>query len=259
MAISDLQGKVALITGGGRGIGQAIAFYFAEKGIKVSICGRKKEFLERTCQALRKKGKAAIFVQADVTDDDAMEAAIHKTKQSFGSIDVLINNAGILKTGKLKSLSLEDVRAMMEVNFYGTVRTTLKVLPFMQARGFGRIVNIASIGSRRVFPGYGGYAATKFAVAAFTEALRTELAGTNIKVSMVHPGGVDTDMGAPLKKKRWVKFSMVKPEHVARAAYRAASTGKPEIYVPGPQKMMVLLNQLSPGTVDALARLLMKD
>lgn len=258
MARAFLSGKSALITGGGRGIGKAIAHRFAREGLKVFITGRTEKDLAATCQELKAGGAKAGYAVCDVRREEDVREAVRRATDTFGAVHVLVNNAGTLTLGPAAEASIADHQRQMEVNYFGLVRTTLAVLPGMIKQGFGRIVVVASIGSRRVFPGYGVYDATKFAVAGFTEALRTELAGGPVRVSMVLPGGVDTEMGAPLKKHRLLRRTLVCPDRVAAAVYRLARTGSPEAYVPSALKMLALINAAAPATTDALVRLLFR-
>lgn len=259
MPRANLNGKVALITGGGKGIGKAIAHYFTERGLQVVITGRDERALKETCDEIQKKNGKAVYFKADVTDKAQIDNAIAQTKEKFRSLDVLVNNAGVLELGEVEKLSLDVYRRLMETNFFALVQTTLTALPIMRAQNFGRIVNIASVGAKKSFPKYGAYDATKFAVAGFTDALRIELKGSPIFVSMIHPGGVDTDMGAPLKTKGFAKYTLIPPDAVAKAAYRAAVTGAAEIYVPFYTKTLAVLNVISPTLADVIARLMVHD
>ncbi len=260
MPRANLKGKTAFITGGGKGIGKAIALYFAERGLQVVITGRDEKALKETCDEIQKKNGKAFYFKADVTDKEQITDAILKTKEKFGSLDVLVNNAGVLELGEIEKMPMETYRRLMETNYFALVQLTLAALPIMRAQNFGRIVNIASVGAKKSFPKYGAYDATKFAVAGFTDALRIELKGSPVCVSMIHPGGVDTNMGAPLKAKgSLARRTLVSADAVAKAAYKAAVTGAAEIYVPFYTKTIAVLNVISPAVADTIARMIVRD
>lgn len=250
----ELRGKVALITGGGKGIGKSIAQRLAFQGLRVALLGRDASALQKTARSIQKKGGEALPVAADVTHPDQTKKALAEVLQKWHHLHILINNAGSLSLGSLPDLPLSTFRQLMEVNYFAAISTTQHALPYLQREPQAHILNITSIGARRVFPGYGAYNATKFALAAFTEGLRNDLYKTKVRVSMVHPVGVDTAMGAPLKETFLGRLLLIRPDTVARAVWEVLQTGAPERYVPRAAKALALLNLAFPSLSDPLAR-----
>ncbi len=179
--------RVALITGCSTGIGAATAARLAKGDWTVYATARKPETLaelaEAGCQTLA----------LDVTNEELMTAAVDTIIAESGRIDALVNNAGYSQSGAAETLDLDDVRRQFETNVFGLLRMTQLVLPHMREQRSGRIVNISSIGGKIVFPGGGAYHATKFAVEAFSDAMRFEVAGFGIKVIIIEPGLIKTN------------------------------------------------------------------
>lgn len=181
------RGRV-LITGAGTGIGRACALYLADEGFHIISAGRREEPLI----ALEKdKPGAIIGVTMDVTDNASVEAAIAK----ISPVDHLVNNAGVSVMGPIEAIGTDEWRRQFEVNVFGVATVTRAVLPQMRQRGAGRIVNIGSVTGRVVPPFMGCYGASKHAVEGLTDALRREVAGQGIHVSLVRPGFVNTNFG----------------------------------------------------------------
>lgn len=188
----NLTGKVALITGGSRGLGFAIARELARKGSRLVLTSRHLDELERAKARLVAAGDITeenVFIQAsDVSVVSEIRSLIAAATTYFGQIDIVVNNAGIILVGPLESQTLASYRQAMDVNFFGALHTTLAVLPQMLARGEGAIVNIASIGGKVAFPHLLPYVASKFAMTGWSQGLRAELAGKGIRVTTVSPG-----------------------------------------------------------------------
>jgi len=187
--MSELAGLSALVTGGGRGIGAAIAAALTDKGARVTILGRAESTLAARVQA----GEAAAYVTADVTDVPGFEAIMTKITAD-GAIDILVNNAGAATSAPFLKASNADFRRMLDVNLMGPVIATRAVLPGMIARKFGRIVNIASTAALKGYPYVGAYVAAKHALLGLTRTLALELAKTGVTANAVCPGFTDTDM-----------------------------------------------------------------
>jgi 3alpha(or 20beta)-hydroxysteroid dehydrogenase len=186
-----LDGKVALISGGARGQGAAEARLFVAEGARV-VLG---DVLEKKCASLaRELGEAALAVPLDVTSEASWARAVSETLEAFGRLDVLVNNAGIVRTGLLESTSLEDYMAVIQVNQVGTFLGMRAVVAAMREAGGGSIVNISSNGGMEGVEGVIGYVASKWAVRGMTKTAALELGVDGIRVNSVHPGGVDTDM-----------------------------------------------------------------
>lgn len=191
----DLKGKVALITGGSRGIGRATALLFAEAGSDLAINYRMDRH-EPTGVAteIQKLGARAIEVKADIGDRKQVEAMMEQVIAEFGKIDILVNNAGVWIRNPINQMSESLLKETIDINLLGTFYTSMAVAPHMIDRRSGTIINISSTAGQRGEAGYSPYAATKGAVISLTKSLATELAPYNIRVNCVAPGWVDTDM-----------------------------------------------------------------
>jgi len=181
--------RAVLITGCSTGIGRATAEHLAERGWTVYATARRLDSIadlaDRGCRTLA----------LDVTDEDSMQAAVSAVEEAEGSVGALVNNAGYSHSGAVETLDLDDVRRQFETNVFGLVRMSQLALPGMRRRRWGRIVNMSSMGGRLTFPGGGAYHATKYAVEAFSDALRFEVAGFGIAVVVIEPGLIKTKFG----------------------------------------------------------------
>jgi NAD(P)-dependent dehydrogenase (short-subunit alcohol dehydrogenase family) len=178
----DVATTPILVTGCSSGIGEATALRLAKRGFLVYATARKRSALA----ALEAAGCRTLSL--DVTDEASMTAAVREIEERHGFVGVLVNNAGFSQSGAIEAVPLEKVRAQFETNVFGLVRLTQLVLPGMRRQGFGRIINISSMGGKLVFPGGGFYHATKFAVEAISDALRFEVRGFGVQVVVVEPG-----------------------------------------------------------------------
>ncbi len=186
-----LSGKVAIITGGARGMGAATSRLFAAEGAKVAIA----DVLDDAGAALAAEiGSAARFYRLDVTSEDAWAQIVGKVEADFGPVDVLVNNAGILLFKSLLETSLEDYERVLKVNLVGEFLGIKAVAPGMVARGKGSIVNISSVDGMKGANGLAAYASSKWGVRGLTRVAAMELGHRGVRVNSVHPGGVDTIM-----------------------------------------------------------------
>jgi len=190
----SLQGKGAVITGGGRGIGAATARGLAEMGAAVVVAARSREQIDATAAALVAAGHRAWAVPCDVTDAGQVRALAARAGELLGRVDVLVNNAGVAHSAPLKAISLEEWNRLFAVNVTGTFLCTQAMTPGMVAAGWGRVVNVASIAGKMGAPYISAYASTKHAVIGFTRAVAAELAARGVTVNAVCPGYVDTEM-----------------------------------------------------------------
>ena len=181
--------KAILITGCSSGIGRATAMRLAEHGRRVYATARKPETLDD----LEAKGCTALAL--DVDDEASMRAAVEEIVRREGAVGALVNNAGYSQSGAAETVSMELVRRQFETNVFGLVRLTQLVLPGMRAQGWGRIVNVSSMGGRLTFPGGAYYHASKHAVEAFSDALRFEVRGFGIRAVIIEPGLIRTAFG----------------------------------------------------------------
>ena len=190
------QQPIALITGGGRGIGAATAEALARKGAHVIVASRTEAELIATVARLRAAGLGASWQVLDVADDAAVDAAFDRIAAEFGRLDMLVNNAAIIASGAFAEMTMADWDRLMAVNLRGAVLCARRAFRLMQERG-GSIVNVSSLGGvpgTEKFPGYAAYTVSKFALTGLTEALAAEGKDCNIRVNGVAPGAVDTDM-----------------------------------------------------------------
>jgi NADP-dependent 3-hydroxy acid dehydrogenase YdfG len=181
--------KAVLITGCSTGIGRATAERLASKGLTVYATARRPESIAD----LEQKGCKTLAL--DVTDEESMRAAVAAVEEAEGAVGALVNNAGYSQSGAIEDVSIESVKRQFETNVFGLSRMCQLVLPGMRGQGYGRIVNISSMGGKLVFPGGGVYHATKHAVEAISDALRFEVRGFGIGVSIVEPGLIKTEFG----------------------------------------------------------------
>lgn len=187
-----LEGKNAVVTGGGRGIGAAVAQALVAAGAGVVVSARSSDEIEATAAALRDAGGEAHAVAADVSKSEQVTTLLERATELLGSIDILVNNAGFAMSSRLTKIKLEDWERLFAVNVTGTFLCTQAFLPAMAERGWGRVVNVASIAGRMGAPYISAYAASKHAVVGFTRAVAMEYAATGVTVNAVGPGYVDT-------------------------------------------------------------------
>ncbi|KAA9111366.1 SDR family NAD(P)-dependent oxidoreductase [Microbacterium rhizomatis] len=189
--MSDLGGRVCLVTGGARGIGEAYVRALHEAGARVVVA----DLLDEEGSALAAElGERATFVHLDVTDEGQWEAAVAASLRAFGAIDVLVNNAGIANAAPIEHFTTAKWDAVIAVNLTGTFFGCRAVVPAMKAQGHGSIINISSVEGMRGSPGLHGYTAAKFGVRGLTQSLAVELGPFGIRANSVHPGFIRTQM-----------------------------------------------------------------
>ena len=201
----ELKGKVAIVTGATRGIGRAIAESLLASGVKVSICGRREEELRNTIDQLSNREADATGTVCDVSNYDDVTALFDHTRQTFGGLDILINNAGVGIFTTVENMSPEDFRAVLETNVFGVFYCCHQAIPLMKKRGGGYIINISSLAGANAHPEMAAYNASKFGLNGFSEALMQEVRHDGIKVSYIMPGSVNTEFGGdePGDSKSW--------------------------------------------------------
>lgn len=197
---ADLNGTAALITGASSGIGSAVARELAAMGVQVALLGRRRDRLEELAAALTAEGGTARVIAADVTDRAQATAAVDLVLETFGRLDILVNAAGIMLNGASLEADPDDWQRMIDLNVTGLVMVTKTALPHLLAaaasndRGVADLVNISSIAGRVANARVAVYNATKFGVTAFSESLRQEFTRQNLRVSVIEPGAVDTEL-----------------------------------------------------------------
>ncbi|MCM2589811.1 3-ketoacyl-ACP reductase [Rossellomorea marisflavi] len=197
--MQSIKGKVALITGAGRGIGRATAEAFAKEGVHVGLVGRTIENLEKAADELKQYDVNVAFAAADVADLDGITKAVESIRGELGPIDILVNNAGISKFGGFLELTPDEWTNIIDINVKGVYYTTRAVLPEMIERNTGDIINISSTAGQKGAPVTSAYSASKAAVIGLSESLMMEVRKKNIRVTTLTPSTVATDMAVDLK------------------------------------------------------------
>lgn len=198
--MGQLQQRIALITGAGRGIGRAIALAYAHEGANLALAGRTRSALEQTAQEAQALGVTACVVPVDVADPTQVDVMVRHTVAEYGRIDILVNNAGM--AGPVGPLQDTDVSAWIQtiqVNLIGTYACCRAVLPIMRQQQRGKIINLSGAGATNAWRNLSAYGASKVAVVRLTETLALELDGTNIQVNALGPGSIHTDMWEELR------------------------------------------------------------
>lgn len=227
----ELQGNVAIITGASGGIGLAAARLFAQRGARVALAARSADKLEQLAAEL----PGSLAVPTDMRDTASVRRMIAAVQQHYGRVDILVNNAGQGMHVPIEQADLDDYRAVLELNVVSVLAAMQAVIPIMRAQGGGVIVNISSGLSKRIVPGVGPYASTKYALNALTLTARAELAADNIRVGLMIPGLTATDFhtnlaggGGPRPARPGMTPDT--PEHVAEKIAEAVETEADEVY-----------------------------
>lgn len=248
--MNPLNGRVIAITGGARGIGAGIAGALAREGARIAIGDLDIDLAQTTARDL---GAGVHAYRLDVTDAESFESFLDAAESELGPVDVLVNNAGIMPAGAFLDETPEATRRQIDVNVYGVLNGCRLAVPRFIARGRGQIVNVSSAAGRSGFPGIATYSGTKFFVYGFSDALRPELRGTGVHISVVMPGFVETELTAGLGDARFYK--RITPEDVAAGVVEAIRKPRFEVFVPRSLGAMSRLSGLLPaGARDALTR-----
>jgi NAD(P)-dependent dehydrogenase (short-subunit alcohol dehydrogenase family) len=258
-------GKTVFVAGGSRGLGLVLARQLVDAGARVAICARTAADLEQAERELRARGGEAIALRCDVSSPEEVRAAVEQAVRRFGGIDVLCNVAGVIQVGPLEAMTREDFHRAMDVHLWGTLNATLEVLPLMRRRGWGRIVNIASLGGKRAVPHMLPYTASKFALVGLSNGLRAELAKDGILVTTVCPSLVRTGStrnalfkGQHRKEHAWFSIAGSLPgvamsaENAAAQILRACRDGEREVLLRNPLNIAVALQAFLPGATQSL-------
>ena len=254
-----LDGSTAIVTGPSSGIGQETARQFAVAGSNVVLASRNEKALEALAKELKPLPGSRLVLPTDVTDGEAVNAMVERTLNEFGSIEVLVNNAGLGLKAPIAEGSLDNIHRVFEVNLFGAIRCIQAVTPHMKQRRRGAIVNVSSVVGRLPSPYNGGYSATKAALNAVTDSLRLELEPFSIKVTAIYPGNTVTqlqdnslrevEMPQPSRIVARV-MRAVSSEVVAKTIVRAVRDGRREAYVSLSDAAAVMVKNLSPRLVD---------
>jgi 3-oxoacyl-[acyl-carrier protein] reductase len=212
---TNLKGKNAIITGAGRGIGRAIAIALANEGVNVGLLARSKEHLQEVVKETEAQGVKAVFATADISSNEEVTKAIHSLTSDLGTVDILINNAGIAKFGKFMDLEVEEWEKIIQVNLMGVYYVTRAVLPGMIEQQSGDIINISSSAGQKGAPITSAYSASKFGVMGITESLAMEVRKHNIRVSALTPSTVATDLAIDNNLTDGNPDKVMQPEDIA--------------------------------------------
>ncbi|HLF28675.1 MAG TPA: SDR family oxidoreductase [Anaerolineae bacterium] len=254
-----LKDRVAIITGASSGIGAATAQAFGRAGMRVALFARRADRLEQVATEVHAAGGQAIVVPGDIRDRGTIIELVDRTLAEFGQIDVLFNNAGLGRLGWLETLDPADVRLQLDVNLLGLIDLTQVALPHMLHRRSGHIINMASLAGKIGTPTYTVYAATKFGVAGFSEALRREVAPWGVHVSALYPGGVATEWGQQVGYRRRSALAFARRVRmpagdVARAVVALVKRPRREVILPPAARVLVGFNRIAPWLADWVTR-----
>jgi short-subunit dehydrogenase len=256
-----LEGRTAIVTGASSGIGRQTAREFARRRAHVVLASRNRDKLEALAAELADYPGRRLVVPTDVTDRLAVEALVRRTVEEFDSLDVLVNNAGVGLFASMADGSLDNMHHLFNVNFWGAVHCIQAAVPYMRHQGRGHIVNVASVAGKVAAPYLGVYSATKFALIAVSDSLRSELAGTGIHVSTVYPGLTDTSFRENMLREVEVPdppgyLRSAGPAAVARRIVQAVRWDFRDAYVSPEDVAAVAIYPLAPALADWAVRLL---
>ena len=226
---SVLEQKVVIITGASSGIGEATARSLAQQGAKVVLGARRTERLEALVADIRAQGGVAEYCAVDVRQQAQVQALVDFAREKFGRVDVIINNAGVMPLSVMEELKVDEWERMIDVNIKGVLYGIAAGLPLMKRQGFGHFINISSIGGHAVYPTAAVYCATKYAVRAISEGLRQEQLGGDIRVTIISPGVVESELAdsisdpAARDAMRAFRQIALTPDAIARAVCYAIS------------------------------------
>jgi len=212
--MKELKGKKAIVTGGGRGIGRAIALALADYGCDVAVASRTRDEIERTANEIAMFGSRGIAIQADISDPLDVEFMVKKTVETLGGIDILVNNAGIAIFKPFLDLTLDDWDKTMSINLRGAFLCAQETAKYMISQGSGTIINVCSSASKKAYPNQLAYVASKHGMLGLSKALSIELKPYNIRVHAVCPGGVDTKLTADARPEV-DRSDWMRPEDIA--------------------------------------------
>jgi short-subunit dehydrogenase len=245
-----LDGKVALVTGASEGIGASVAHLLSQRGALLSLTARSKEKLRSV------GGEAALITPGDITEADTRRAAVERTIERFGRIDILINNAGVGLYAPAHSAPIEEARRMWELNFFAPLDLTQRAVPYMKQQRSGLIVNVGSIAGKMTLPWFTLYSASKYALGSLTDGLRMELRAFGIHTMTVCPGYVNTGFqqnvlhGVPPPLAGRARLWAISADKCANDIVRGIERGKRTVVTPASGWLLIALERLFPTIVD---------
>jgi len=265
--MKDFKGKVAVITGAGSGIGRALALDLAKRGARLALSDINADAAKATAAACTELGTEALGYALDVADRQAFYAHAAEVVNQFGTVNLVINNAGVALTANVLDMSWEDFEWIMGINFWGMCYGTKAFLPHLIASGDGYLVNVSSLFGLIAVPSQSAYNASKFAIRGFTEALRQEMdaAGYPVKVSCVHPGGIKTNIARSARAagdadqealaKAFDRIAFTSAEGAARAVIRGIQHERPRILIGADARALDGIQRLLGATYQSAVRL----
>lgn len=248
----SLAGKRIVLTGASGGIGSALARELAREGAALLLVGRRPETLSALAVELAGLGGRAIPVPADLRQAQSAQTVARRAREEFGGVDILVNNAGATRFGLFQQESLDAAEQLLAVNLLGPMRLTQALLPEMLTRGRGQIVNIGSTFGSLAFPGFSLYAASKFGLRGWSEALRRELAGSGVDVCHLSPRATRTAANDARVEAMNAQLGTAvdSPEAAARQLCRAIARGRRRLQLGAPETLFTAINALAPALVD---------
>ena len=268
--MKELRGSVAAVTGAGSGIGRALAKELASSGAQLALADADGAALQKTLELLN--STTACTYEVDVADPAAVDQFALQAHRDFGRVSLLINNAGVALHGTFAEISLADMQWLFGINFWGVVHGCKSFLPLLEQEPDAHIVNVSSVYGLFGPPGQAAYASSKFAVRGFSEVLRYELKGTNIRVSCVHPAGIQTAIAqnakigqaaspenAAIARERFKKLASISPTEAARTILKGILRNQPRILIGADAYRIDAFQRLAPSKgVDALISMMEK-
>jgi short-subunit dehydrogenase len=261
--------STVMITGASQGIGKVTALLFARKGYDLVLAARQTDLLEALAQEVRSLGRAALVVPTDVRNAEQVNALVHKALNHYGSIDVLVNNAGIYISGPVEEFSLNDWHQAIDTNLWGYIHTIQALLPHFIERGAGTIVNVSSIGGKVPLPYLAPYTTSKFAVTGLTEAMHSELSPKGIHVCGIYPNLIKSNFleraifrgkdeeDTRIRREQVDQLLNIpvveKPEDVAQAIWEAVEYKRFEVIV-GSANLAAATNRVFPSLMQWVLR-----
>ncbi len=254
--VPNLKDQVVIVTGASSGIGRESALLFAKQGTKTVLADIRPQQLDDTATAIQKLGAEAVAVRADVSKREQVDRMVQAAVDSFGRVDILINNAGYGYGATIEQTTEEEFRALWETNVLSVLFGMQAVVPIMRKQGSGHIINVASAAGKIAYPGLGAYSATKHAVVALTDALRAEVADAGIHSSIVLPIGTTTEFFEAAHLEEGGSVGPHGPiqtaEHVAKKIVACAKRPTQEVLPYRPLRLGIAIKSVMPSIIDAI-------